>query len=378
MSRTTTSRRPRVQRLALAGIGGAVLLVGIASPAAAADVVISLEPAEVGLIAVPVENFPDMDPMADPMSDPMAVDPVPVDAEFGDTLTVELPDVLDASGAVVELIVDVDGDGAPDGTYSSAPSGTELPLTVDPVDGDTVEVVLPAGTGTATAALSLEPVVTTLGAGFTFIDPVEYVLTLGDTALDEVTLEPVLLAASAVLCADPAACTVTAGSTVTVDLTDGSLLRELGITDLSGVQVAAQAVDADGLPVGEPVLLTAEVAGSTATVAIPADQPAGTYALAVVQETPTGYVSVVAAELTVTEPVAAPAPAPAEPTEEVEETTVNAGLRSNTGVEAVPTGSTGTVAAVAGAGLLAAAGVGGVAVARSRRRPAAESGTCAD
>ncbi|WNV76901.1 hypothetical protein [Geodermatophilus sp. DSM 44513] len=376
MSRTTTSRRPTVQRLALAGIGSAVLLVGIASPAAAAEpLVVPLAPTEVALGTVPVENFPDMDPMTDPMADLATIDPTPVPVQFGDTLTVELPDVLNASAAVVELAVDTDGDSAPDGTYSSAPTGTQLPLTVSRVDADTVTVVLPTGTGTATAVLTLEPVTTTLGAGFTFVDPVEYALALGDTALDPVTVEPLLLAVSGTLCAAPADCTVTAGSTVTLDLTAGSLLRGLGITDLAEAVVVLQGVDAEANPVGEPVLLTLQAAGSTATVVVPADLPAGTYALGVVQETPSGDVSVFGAELAVTPAPAPPvtaSPTPAAPT------AVNAGLRSNTGVEAVETGSTGTLAAVAGAGLLAAAGVGGVAVARSRRRAAAEGGTCAD
>ncbi|HEX2075688.1 MAG TPA: hypothetical protein VHF92_18060, partial [Geodermatophilus sp.] len=54
----TPSRRRQVQRLALTGIGSAVLLVGIAPAAGAATgVVIPLEPTEVELGAFPVENF---------------------------------------------------------------------------------------------------------------------------------------------------------------------------------------------------------------------------------------------------------------------------------------------------------------------------------
>ena len=56
---------------------------------------------------------------------------------------------------------------------------------------------------------------------------------------------------------------------------------------------------------------------------------------------------------------------------------VNAGLRSNTGVQLAATTAPGSTVPVAvGAGLLVAAGVGGVVVARTRRRPATEGGTC--
>ncbi len=79
MSTTTLSRRPGVQRLGLAGIGAAVLLVGIASPAGAAtNVVIPLEPSEVLLTAYPVENEGPLDPMADPNA---VTSPVPVDVQ---------------------------------------------------------------------------------------------------------------------------------------------------------------------------------------------------------------------------------------------------------------------------------------------------------
>ena len=90
----------------------------------------------------------------------------------------------------------------------------------------------------------------------------------------------------------------------------------------------------------------------------------------------TGAVSVVLVEIAVVAEEAVVAPPAAAPTTPAT-TVVNAGLRSNTGVEAVETGSTGGVAIAAGAGMLVLAGVGGVAVARTRRRPAVEGGTCA-
>ncbi len=54
---------------------------------------------------------------------------------------------------------------------------------------------------------------------------------------------------------------------------------------------------------------------------------------------------------------------------------VNAGLRSNTGVGEVPAAERGSTAVAVGGGMLLFAGAGGVALARTRRRPA-EGGTC--
>ena len=68
MSSPTLSRRP-LQRLGLAGIGSAVLFVGIASPAlAATGVVIPRAPTEVALLNYPAENYggEPMGPMTGP------------------------------------------------------------------------------------------------------------------------------------------------------------------------------------------------------------------------------------------------------------------------------------------------------------------------
>ena len=126
--------------------------------------------------------------------------------------------------------------------------------------------------------------------------------------------------------------------------------------------------------------LTVQVAadGQSASVVVPAGTAPGSYGLVVVQQTPAGGISVVNVEITVVaeEAPAVVPPAAAPTTPAAAPAVVNAGLRSNTGVEAVETGSTGTVAVAAGAGMLLLAGVGGVAVARTRRRPAIEGGTC--
>ena len=380
MSSSTQNRRRQVQRLALTGVGSAVLLVGIAPTAGAATgVVIPLEPSEVALGAVPVENIGGpMDPMADLTAGVFT--PVPV--QYSGTFTVDLPAELDGSGAVdVQLdFADEDGDGAPDATYDSTD------LTVVPSAGS-VTITLPADDPAAgdAATLYLEPITDTLGPALTYYDPVLYELGFDAAAPAAVTVHPELAAFSQVPCGIttgercPFPTPVTVGSAVTLDLTAGSVLRELGLSDLTGVLVGLQELDNRGFPTGTaPVELTAQANGSTASVVLPADTAPGAYFLVVAQQTPSGGNSVLNAEITVVAEEAAPVvPPAAAPTTPAAPAVVNAGLRSNTGVEAVATGSTGTVAVAAGAGMLVLSGVGGVAVARTRRRPAAEGGTCA-
>ncbi|WP_346622504.1 hypothetical protein [Blastococcus montanus] len=375
MSSTTSSRRRQVQRLALTGVGSAVLLVGIAPAAVAAtDVTIPLEPLEVELGAFPVENLGAMDPMADPATAP-AVTPVPV--QYSGTITVALPTELDDSAVEAALTFDDDGDGNPDVIYASNPTGTELPLTISGAGTGTITVTLPAddSVGVDAGTLFLEPLTTDpadLSPAFTYYDPVFYELGFDASAPVAQNVAPELVAISQVPCAISSATScpvpVTAGSTVTLDLTAASVLRELDLTDLTGVLVGLQALDANGDAVGAAVPLAVQVSGSAATFVLPAGTTAGSYGLVVAQPTPAGGVSVVAVELTVAAATVVAPPA-AQPV-------VNDGLRSNTGVEAVEAGSTGTAAVTAGAGMLLLAGVGGVAVARNRRRPVAEGGTC--
>jgi hypothetical protein len=384
MSSSTQIRRRQVQRLALTGVGSAVLLVGIAPTAGAATgVVIPLEPSEVALTAFPVENLGGaMDPMADPNAGVFT--PVPV--QYSGSITVDLPAELDGSGAVdVQLVfADEDGNGSPDATYDSSD------LTVVPSAGS-ITVTLPADDPIAgdDATLTVEPITDTLGPALTFYDPIYYELGFvptGDPGAPAAqTVTPELVAYSQVPCGVttgdrcPFPTPVTVGSAVTLDLTAGSVLRELGLSDLTGVLVGLQELDNRGFPTGAaPVELTAQVNGSTASVVIPADTAPGAYFLVVAQQTPSGGTSVLNVEITVVAEEAAPVvPPAAAPTTPAAPAVVNAGLRSNTGVEVVETASTGTVAVAAGAGMLALAGVGGVAVARTRRRPAAEGGTCA-
>lgn len=102
---------------------------------------------------------------------------------------------------------------------------------------------------------------------------------------------------------------------------------------------------------------------------MPAGTAAGSYGLVIAEQASSHVVSLVFVEVTIVAEATPATPAAAT-------TAVNAGLRSNTGVEVVETSSTGNVAVAMGAGLLLLSGAGGIAVARTRRRPAAEGGTC--
>lgn len=375
MSSSTLSRRPQMQRIGLVGIGTAVLLIGIAPTAGAAtDVTIPLEPTEVALSALPVENVGAMDPMADPATAPAVI---PVAVQYSGTITVDLPTELDDAAVEAALTFDDNGDGVPDVTYASNPTGTELPLAISGAGTGSITVTLPAddGVGVDAAVLFLEPLTTdpaVLTSAFTYYDPLLYELEFAATAPAAQTVAPALVAVSQVPCAISSATScpvpVVAGSTVTLDLAAASVLPELGIADLAGVLVGLQALDANGDATGAALPLTVQVNGSTATFVLPADTAAGSYGLVVAQQTPSGGVSIVAVELTVAAATVA-APPTAEPV-------VNDGLRSNTGVEAVEADSSGTLAVAAGAGMLLLAGAGGVTVARQQRRPAAEGGTC--
>ncbi|GAB3346030.1 hypothetical protein [Modestobacter lapidis] len=385
MSRNTHKRRPQARRFSAVGLGAAAVLVGTASAAGAATgVVIPLEPGEVVLTAFPAENLGDMNPMADPNAVPTLT---PVGVQYGGAITVDLPAQLDDSTVEAELAFDDDADPlTPDVTYSSAVASSDpFYLAISGAGTGSIEVTLPAdpGFGVDEATLSLEPLTSALTSpAFTVVDPVSYLVAFDATAAAAVTVEPALVALSQVPCnlsavtRCPFPTPVTAGSTVALDLTAGSALRELGIADLTGAQVGLAQVDASGAPTGAAVLLTPQVTGSTASITVPAGTAAGSYGLVIAQPTPSGGISVVAVELVVlaaeTPAVVPPAAAPTTPAA----APVNAGLDSNTGVEVVETGSTGTVVVATGAGMLLLAGVGGVAVARTRRTPAVEGGTC--
>jgi hypothetical protein len=316
-----------------------------------------------------------VDPLA-PTADPLE----PIEVSFGETLTVELVEQLDAADAVVtvEFPDGPDAGSDPDKVYSSDPAALDQ-LAVTPTGDNDLEIVLPTDDGLSgqLATLVIDPVETVLGPEFTLLEPtIVYELDLGATAPTATVLRPELVALAAVPCdltATPCRVAVTAGTGLVLDLTADSVLRDLGLTDLTGSAVVL--VDVDD-PDAAPLELAVTVDGSRATAALPADLAAGSYGLVLGSPTVSGL-SIVLAELDVTaaapvvEPVATPTPAA--PTQAV---TGNPGLRSNTGVTAPAEGNgSATVAVGAGLLLLAGAGAGGIAVARTRRRPAAGTGT---
>jgi hypothetical protein len=295
-----------------------------------------------------------------------------VEAEYGDTLTVELPTEFDTSGVTAALELDDDGDGAADRTFTASVAGAGTA---------SISFALPASGGATLSEgfLSIGGLTTGLGPDFT-VDSIDYLLALDATARADVTLRPELAADSEVLCASAAACTVVAGSTVGLSLPATSLLQDLGVVDLTGLRFGLQALDANGVPTAAaPIELPVTVASaSSATVDIPTGTAAGRYGLIVVQPTASGL-SLVLGELTIVAPAAAPVAPPATATPSAaapsSSSATNVGLKSNTGVEEAP-GAGGSVTVAAGAGLLVLSGIGAVAVARTRRRPAVEGGTC--
>jgi hypothetical protein len=381
MSTSTGLRRRRAQIVACAGVGAVATLVGTASPAFAADgVMVRLEPTQVILAAVPIENFGgDLGDLEDPSFDPsMGPGLVRVPVQYGGTITVTVPAGLDASGVGAELVFDDNEDGTPEATYSSRFAPANPKRLVVSASAGSVTVTLPTDDPIAAdaALLTLGPVTSTLGPAFEDVyDGIDYELGFDAAAPAAQTVAPVLAATSQIPCdftsydSCPLPTPVTPGSTVTLALTQDSVLRQLGLGNLSGVQVALLPMDEDGITSSTDASVPVDVAGSRASFVVPEDSVPGSYSLYVAQETPSGGISTVFAELTVEAPAAAPVAEPAAPKP-------NPGLRSNTGVHLPEAegGSNGPVVA-AGMGLLLMAGAG-AAVARGRRRPVVEGGPC--
>ena len=376
MSTSTGLRRGRAQLLTCAGVGTVATLVATASPASAADgVMVRLEPTEVSLFAIPIENLGDdfdglFGSIGSAGGNSASAIPgfVPVPVQYSGTITVEVPAGLEASAATADLVFDDNQDGIPEATYSSrfAPANPKH-LVINATAG-TVAVTLPADDPMVAdaATLSIGRVTSTLSPAYSDVyDSIDYELGFAASAPAAQTVEPVLIASSQVPCdfstyeRCPVPTPVLPGSTVTLALTQGSVLRELGLTDLTGVQVHLSALDEEGYGFDEGTEATVKVAGSRATFAMPEDAEPGAYSLYISQPTPSGGASTVIAELTVEAPAAAPA---AEPTPES-----NPGLRSNTGVHLPEAEGSNGPAVAAGAGLLLMAGAG-AAVARGRRR----------
>ena len=386
MSSSTGSRRRRVQLLACAGVGALTAFVGTASPALAADgITVPLEPEDIMVQAIPVENYGgDLDSMRDPFAEPVEEpELLRVPVRYGGTITVDLPAEFDGSAATAELVFDDNEDDIPEATYSSRfAAANPNRLLIAPSAG-TVTVTLPADDPIAgdAAMLSISKLTSTLGPAFGEVyDVIDYELAFDPAAPTTRTVAPLLDATSQVPCgfyefsSCPIPTPATPGSSVTLVLTPGSALRELGLSDLTGVRVAMAQFDEEDYDTGPILEMDVAVTGSTARFVLPADTQPGTHHLVVIQETPSGGYSTVLAELTVEAPAVAPVAAPATPTS-APAPALNVGLRSNTGVHLPEAGGPDRVALAAGAGLLLMAAAGG-AVAVARRRPAVEGGSC--
>jgi hypothetical protein len=372
MSRPTNNRRP-LQRLGLVGVGSAILLVGIAPAANAAPAAtVSLDPTTpVELLVYSVDNNGGALSVSGGMG--TAPTPTPVTARFGGDVTFTLPAQLSFAGTPeVELTLESTPTPGTPKTYSSTATLPADQLTVTNT-GSTYTITLPADDAAYADAGTLEFV--NLDAPSTGLDlaaPVEFAVALDAGAAATVPLDTQLIGASV----DTTAVTLAAGASFDVTLpSTGEFTADLGVADFTDSSFELVGYDADGAPVSA-VVLTPTLSGTTASLTLPADLAAGEYELFVVAADAADEVFVLAS-VSITVP--APATAPVAPTTAAPTTAapVNAGLRSNTGVEAVGTDSTSSGAIAVGAGMLALAGVGGVAVARTRRRPAVEGGTCA-
>ena len=397
MATSTGPHRRRARLLTCVGIGAVTTLVGTAFPASAAEgVEVPLEPTEVALFALPVENVgDDLDELfgsagaAGGSSISAFPGFVPVPVQFSGTITVEVPAGLDASAATADLVFDGNGDGIPEETLSSSfPPLSPKHLAISRPAG-TVEVTLPTDDPLIAdaATLSIKGITSELGPAFTVAyDSIDYEIEFDNptppatpTAPAAQTVEPLMIASSRIPCdfssyeRCPLPTPVLPGSTVTLALTQGSVLRELGLSDLTGVEVYLGSLDEEGYAEDEGAEIPVEVAASRATFVMPEDAEPGAYGLFVTQPTPSGGASTVFAELTVEAPAAAPVAAPVAVPPAPKP---NAGLRSNTGVHLPEAGASDGSAVATGAGILLLAGVGAAAAVARSRRPAAEGGTC--
>ena len=362
---------PACRRLAArTGVLGLAVLAATALGAGTAGAegppTIPLDPTDVAIVLEAAENF-------GTAADPAEV-PGPVPVAWGGTLELQLPDGLDAAtlGARLELGPEVGGSPTrvlstdtpgPDGLLVGRVAAGRFTLALPPVDPANGPIGALLLSGIASAD------------GFP-VHPDTYFLELDPTAPATVGLRPQVTVVADQPC-DPTAAvhcagtTFTAGTPFRVTVPPGSELQALGHGTLQDAEVTL--VDLTGassvpLPLsGDPARYAA--AGPwDATVILPAELRPGRHHLSVSLGDPTsgGPVTIATVELQV---LAAPAvvppaaaPTPAAPA------VVNAGLRSNTGVEDAEAGAARTGAVATGAGLLVLAGVGAVVV-RARREP---------
>jgi hypothetical protein len=391
MSPRRSSVRLSCRTGAAALVAGAAVLLGAPSAAAAEDPtpVVSLDPPDAGMFLVPVENYADLFEagVASTEDGPVAAAALAppeiaatfgaesvvgtahsgtgeVDVQYGGTVVVRLPALVDASAAVVSLGVLAEDPEADPHVYSTDPAAVD-PLAVADLGGNEFAVTLPADDGVhgPEAFLTFDGLAGT-DPGIADVYPLDYHLAFTGTGTSTVTLEPSVGLFSAASCAiGDSTCPgteVQAGASFDLTVPASSLLRTLDFGRLDTAQLGLVREDDDWETAEE--YDSAENAGlltrhdaSSATVNLPADMGLGRYYGAVVEGDPfDGGYAMTAFEIDV-------APVP-----------LNAGLHSDTGwVEDVREASAGSTKAVAGIAMLVVAGLITVVAVAPRRRPPA-------
>ena len=398
-----TLRRSSVRLLCRAA-AAALLTAGVAvvgAPAAAAaedgTPVIALDPPDAELFLVPSENYADLmsvpgaastdggsdgsaalaaaAALAPPeIAETFGVESVTVashsgngeiDVEYGGTVTVRLPALVDASAAEVSLEVYAADPEVEPRVYSTDPAAVD-PLTVVDLGGNEIEVTLPADDGTygPEAYLVFDDLAGT-DAAIADVYPLHYYLEFTGTGVSAVTLEPgVGLFTTAACSINDYSCPhtdVQAGESLDLTVPPSSLLRTLDLGRLDTAELFLFREDSDEDSYEEYYsgyddgLLTPHDTYS-ATVNLPAAMGAGLYYGGVMQGDPfgTGGYALTAFEIDVAAPL-------------------NPGLHSDTGwVDDVRAASADSTKAVAGIAMLVVAGLITVVAVAPRRRPPAE------
>jgi hypothetical protein len=391
MTTSVPTRAPARRLAGRAGVVGLAVLtatvLGAGSAGAADTVTIPLDPADVSYHLDGVENHGGPGYVGGELE--ATYTPLPV--AWGGEVVIQLPDGLDGDAMEVGLELAADDEIGPTRTLSSY--STTDPLTVTPGGPGEYTITLPADDMTSGPIGYLYFSGITSSDGYPVDDSPFYELEFGSAGPPSVQLQPQLVASAHQPCDIDAAtrcagATVTAGTSFAVTVPADSVLRELDHGTLETAEVVLQGFSgfsAEPFPISDDPARYDASGPWDATLTLPGGLASGDYVLYFLLGDPaTGDPwTMLAVELQVLAAQAAPvvgAPAPtptATPAPTVEPVRVNAGLRSNTGVEALPpvTNDSGGSAAVAvGAGLLLLSGVGGVVV-RTRRRPAAEVGT---
>ena len=396
-----TLRRSSVQPLCRAAVAvlltGGVAVLGAPAAAAAEDdtPVVSLDPPDAELFLIATENYANLfggpgaastdgaddasaafaaaAALAPPeIAETLGAESVTVashngngeiDVEYGGTVTVRLPALVDASASEVRLeLYDPADPEAEPRVYSTDPAAVD-PLTVVDLGGNEFEVTLPADDATfgPEAYLTFDDLTGT-DAAISNVYPLDYYLEFTGTGVSAVTLEPSVGLFTAASCSvSDYSCPSTdvqAGRSFDFDVPPSSLLRTLGLAQMETAEVFLVSEESDAYEEyysdSDDELMTRHDAYS-ATFNLPADMAGGLYFGAVIQGDPfsgSGYVMTGF---------------------EVDVEAINAGLRSDTGwVEDVREGAAGSTKAVAGTAMLVVAGLITVVAVAPRRRPPAE------